>query len=133
AFALLLTVGMFGLGAGMYAYWSPAPRGAAQPPPGGQEQQPAPKKVFANADGYTWFHQPEDIREHLKLLPVNRDIWGYSIADGGEDKGAIVTLVLLEGASGELVIVQNETKFQEDPVVEFRPVVLDAAGKRYLL
>ncbi len=134
---VVLAVGVvaFGLGAGMYARWSPPdpPASPAAPEPG---QQPEKKeadrrKTFENEFGYTWFIHPWDVGERVAERDASEH-WAGMVAQGGAEKSKeAMTLLLVPGSGGDLYLIQNHM----GPLatrVQYRPVILDAEGKRYV-
>jgi RNA polymerase sigma factor (sigma-70 family) len=131
---LALGVVAFGLGAGMYARWAPAdqpadPVSAAAPEPDKQPgpNQPERKKTFDPEFGYAWFIDPWDIGEQA----AEGHFAGVLVQGGGDKSKEAITVLLFSGSDGDLYLVQNHM----GPVgnrVQYRPVLLDAEGKRYV-
>jgi RNA polymerase sigma factor (sigma-70 family) len=129
--SLLLVVTLLGGGAGVFAYravraqttesatdgptstsfGAPGPQGSA--PDSGQNSEPPPDKM-ASAPGWQWLLTPRTTESKE---------WSH---------GGVVCLVDADEEGAQLVYLAYHGSF-EPSREQYRPVVFDAAGKRYLL
>src|SRR5262249_13182739 len=85
---VVLVLGVFGLGAGLYARWSPGqqpgtPEVAAADPEKQPGRDPAPgKKTFENEFGYTWWKEPEDVSDYVAARPNTEGRWTLTVTHG---------------------------------------------------
>jgi RNA polymerase sigma factor (sigma-70 family) len=139
---LVLGMSLLALGAGLYARWVPAPpSGTPSAAVLDPEKQPMPdpppaRKIFPNDFGYTWFTEPKDIGESVARRKDTVDgHWSCTVMGAAPEGGMVATVVLVAGEGGKTTLIQNVLVPDKDSNgvwQSFRPVVLDAEGKRYL-
>jgi RNA polymerase sigma factor (sigma-70 family) len=128
---ILMVLGAFSLGAGLYAYYGPnaKPNAAAPAPPGADKpgaDKPKAGNEFENAFGYSWVIQPQDLSAAVEHF-VKDD--NGMVSTG---RGAVVMRTSANRA-GELVVTLATASVEGKPApVEYRPVVFDSNRKRYL-
>jgi hypothetical protein len=148
---LVLSVAAFGLGAGLYACWSPAsPPGPPEATAAEPEKRPGrdrtpEKKTFENEFGYSWWKEPQDVSDSVAAHPTVVGRWTVTVTHGGGKGEPVISEMLVPAEDGNLLIIQNQAfhidqEMSGDQSVQFttnskssaRPVLFDADGKRYL-
>jgi RNA polymerase sigma factor (sigma-70 family) len=129
---VLLVLGVLGVGAGVVSYGALAEKRIdaakevvvpAAPRPRDEvveKNKPKAEKPFENGFGYIWFSPPQD----LNMGRGCQSIWSFR---GG------VSMLFTTIEDGDVFLVVASAKLQGKPgPIAFRPVVFDAARKRYL-
>ncbi len=129
---VLLVLGVLGASAGVIGHRAladkrlDAPKAETPPTPPVVDpaRLPPNQRPFENAFGYTWFMRPSDVFKDILRLKFGGNFFWTTRGVG---------MLFTQNPSGDLFLVMASAKLDGKPgPISFRPVVFDAARKRYL-